>query len=188
MRDTTTIALAGIIATATTGLGGPFVAGWLASKREARSFGNERLQRDFDEIRGLLDQGAEALTKYANAVETLEARFMFDRSTDLNSYLEAITDTATARTDAYAMHRRLVIRLGRTHAVSAAFSRCLNLWDEGGTHVGTCITKRTGGYGDQMDQFLPGSDARKVARQETQEAFLDTATGLVGSPVKPLTA
>ena len=132
---------------------------------------------------------ARRLRRLAEGVgETLEARFMFGRSADLNFYLEAITDVGTAKTEAYSMNRRLVIRLGRTHAVSAAFSRCLSLWDEGGTHIGTSVTKRTSGHGDQMDQFLPGFDARKVARQEAQEGFLDAATGLVGSPVKPLIA
>lgn len=186
MPDTTTVAIVGLAATAATGIGGPYVSGWLEGKHEERRYRHERLLRDFDGLRELLDDCADTINAYMEALSATETRFMFMRLPDVDSYNEPMGVLADAKRDAHTRNRKLVIRLGRTHTVVAAYGVCLRVLDEDSTFSCTKISEFCLNKPNAWDEFLTGHDAKVRKRQQAHEDFLDAATGLVGSPIEPL--
>jgi len=185
--DTTRVAIVGIAATALTGIGGPYVSGLLEGKREERRYRHERLLRDFDELRELLDSCAEAINAYIDALSATESRFMFMRLSDIASYTDAMGVLGDAKKEAYVRNRKLVIRLGRAHSVVEAYGVCLRVLDEDSAFSCTKISGFCMDKPNAWGEFLTGHDAKERQRHHAHETFLDAATGLVGSPVEPLT-
>jgi hypothetical protein len=71
--DATVIAVASVLVSGATGISVPLITARAERKKSEQGFRHERLIRDFDELRSLLDEVAEQVPHYFNAVATLES-------------------------------------------------------------------------------------------------------------------
>lgn len=182
-----TIALVSVIGTTSTAIAVPLINGWYAKRSDERRFANERRQGDLEERRALLDDCAQALTDYISATGSVMSRYAFadpkiPEALDLDFYMETLDKNIVAKVHAYALNRRLLIRLGRGREVVVAYSEALALLDKSTTEIATRIAERTGGKPDRRDEVIPFMDKLQASWDSAQDRFLDAATNLVGSP------
>jgi hypothetical protein len=175
-----------VIGAAATAIAVPLINAAFAPRGDQRRFNNERRQRDLDERRALLDDGAHALIDYIDATSSLVGRFAFSPSSGetrkMDFYMDKLDASIAAKALAYSLNRRLVIRLGRTNDVVVVYGHVLKMLDEATTDVGTRITERTLNRPDGREELLVRQGALRRSWDAGHERFLDTATDLVGSP------
>lgn len=177
--DSTAIALASVGVSGATAIFAPVIAARQARRNEAQKFRHERLIRDFDELRSLLDEAAEAIEPYINAVAGMESAHSGSYNPQDRKLFDKIGPFSEARERVRRLKARLLIRLGRENPVLVAYDRAINVIGEAGTEVATMIA---------LEQ--PATDGLRTVRPERRlgwyaayEDFLDVAVQLVGSPV-----
>ena len=185
--DANTIALVSVIGATSTAVAVPIINGFFAAQADERRCGNERRQKDLDERRALLDDCAHALTDYVEATRSLTGRFAFSdpRTSEARtfaSYEQAIDASILAKQCAYALNRRLVIRLGRDHEVVVAYGAVLRPLDEATADIALRISHREHGRPDGREEIMVRMSADEAVWSGANEQYLDAATGLVGSP------
>lgn len=179
----TGVAVVSVVATALTAIAVPLLTAVAAHRRERQRFRHERLIRDFDELRALLDEAAESIDPYIDAVASMEsAHSTAQQDDDPLELMPKLAPFQEARRHVRTLNGRLVIRLGREHPVVAAYQQAIEVVGKAGSEVATMIA---------LEQ--PVSPELKTLRVERRmnwyaayEGFLDAAVGLVGSPVEPL--
>jgi prefoldin subunit 5 len=190
MPSAETVAIVSVAVSGAVGIGTPLLASRRESQQEERRFRNERLTKDLDELREVLDNAAEGLSTYIDAARDLAARYAFDESNQLSDFMPYLTASVDAKKASYVLNRRLVIRLGRGHYVVKAYGVGIRLLDEAATDIATRITKRTSALTadtrDERLRFVAGQEARDHSFYEANDRYLDAATKLVGSPIDSL--
>ncbi|HET6506756.1 MAG TPA: hypothetical protein VFG42_08200 [Baekduia sp.] len=186
MPDSNTIALVSVVGATATAIAVPLINGAFAARADRRKFEHERHEKDLDERRALLDDCAHALTTYIEATRDLLGRYVFSHpanaeARDLDFYMAAIDANIAAKAHAYALNRRLVIRLGRHSDVVVAYGNVLKLLDEATTDIATRITERTANKPDRRDDLVVAQDSMNASWYEAHERYLDAATKSVGS-------
>ena len=89
-------------------------------RENRRRFEEDRLVKDFDELRILLDDCAQAINMYIGALERTENRYYESDTNDPAHYSQQL-DYLRGRSDtASHLNQRLVIRLGRQRRVVKA--------------------------------------------------------------------
>lgn len=180
--DATAIAIASVLVTGSTAILVPLITARAERARTEQSFRHERLIRDFDELRSLLDEAAEQIPAYLNAVASMESRHTTSKSTEVAHYADEITTYREVRDEIRRLRARLIIRLGRTHAVVGSFQEAVDPIDQAGNEVMVMITLEQPAT-EELAELRPrprGGWYRGYKR------YLDAAAGLVGSPVEPL--
>ncbi len=105
-----------MLATAATAITVPLIAAVAQSKSDRRRFEQDRLTKDFDELRALLDESSSELFR---VLQVLERGELTEAETE-----EAVKPLAT-------LNARLVMRLGRKHEVVRAFKHTVEVaWPE----------------------------------------------------------
>jgi hypothetical protein len=181
MPGTDTIALVAVIAGAATAIFVPCITLWGQRLENRRRFEEDRLVKDFDELRILLDDCAQASIVYIQALERTENRYDESDTNDPGHYSEQL-DWLRGRSDkASYLNQRIVIRLGRERPVAKAFGAAIAPLDEAYALLKTSIE------GKQLADKRPGAkrEHEAASRKEAHEAYLDAAQALVGSPVEP---
>jgi hypothetical protein len=180
--DATAIALVSVVVTGVTAIAVPFISAKAGQVKEEQHFRHERLIRDFDELRTLLDEVAESIARYIEAVGALESSHSTARSTDVDQFGEQMLRFREVRETMLQFKARLVIRLGRMHGVVAAFQHAFGLIDGAGMEVLAMITLEQPASPDAL-QLRPPERRKWFA---AYEQYLDAASDLVGSPIEPL--
>lgn len=72
MADSTAIAIVSVLVAGFTAIATPLITGFTEGKREARRFRLERQEKDFEELRKLLDEAGEVLWAFKEAVDWLQ--------------------------------------------------------------------------------------------------------------------
>lgn len=116
--DPNTIALVSVIGATSTAIAVPLINALYAKRADERRFAHERREKDLDERRALLDDCAQALSKYIETTRGVTGRFAFIDATQpearkLEFYMESLEANMAAKERAYELNRRLLIRLGR---------------------------------------------------------------------------
>jgi hypothetical protein len=116
VADATTVALVSVVVTGTTAIAVPVVNGVVESRREQRRFEHERITKDFDDLRDLLDEMTAKVYAHLR-----ELSFYVDPSRKDEAALAA----EDRLKELHQLVSRLQIRLGRAHPVTEAFAACL---------------------------------------------------------------
>lgn len=182
MPGPNTIALVSVIAGAATAVLVPVITVVGQRRESRRRFEEDRLVKDFDELRILLDDCAQAIIVYIQALERTENRYYESDTNDPGHYSEQL-DWLRSRSDkASYLNQRIVIRLGRQRPVVKAFGAAIAPLDEAYILLKTSIERK-----QLADKRLGAMREHEAAsRKEAYEAYLDAAEALVGSPVEPL--
>jgi hypothetical protein len=178
MRDTTVIAIAGLVTTATA----PLISGRVQRLADKRRVALERSERDLDDRRQLLEEAAEVLSSYIDTTSGVIARAAFTEHWEKETFDKAVDPLVSAKKRAYAINRRLVIRLGRQCEVVTSYGAVLRICDEMSSAAVERFV-RTEGAARPLDDrmtFVASDEADSRSRWEKYEAFLDAATRFVG--------
>jgi hypothetical protein len=160
----------------------PVFAARQARRDEAQKFRHERLIRDFDELRGLVDEAAESIDPYINAVAGMESAHSGSESPQDPKLFDKLGPFSEARERARHLKARLLVRLGRDHPVLVAYDRAVNVIGEAGTEVATMIALEQ----PANDGLVALRPERRLSWYAAYDEFLDAAVQLVGSPIEPL--
>ena len=180
MPGTNTIALVSVIAGAVTAVSVPLITVVGQRRENRRRFEEDRLVKDFDELRILLDDCAQAINVYIGALERTENRYYESDTSDPGYYSEQLDYLRGRSATASHLNQRLVIRLGRQRPVVKAFGAAIAPLDAGYTQLKNWIERR-----QPADKSLGQRQHVASSRKEAYENYLDAAQALVGSPVKP---
>jgi hypothetical protein len=180
--DATTIAVTSILVTGITAILVPLITARAERSRTVQRFRQERLIRDFDELRSLLDEIAAEIPPYFNAVAAMESRHTTSGSTDFGDYSDELSAYTEIREQLRRLRARLVIRLGRTHPVVSALQQAVDPIDLAGNEVVTMITLEE----PPTKQLAEARPTRRQGWYLGYERYLDAAGELVGSPVESL--
>jgi hypothetical protein len=178
--DATTVALVSVVVTGATAITTPLVTGGLESRREQRRFERERITKDFDEIRDLLDKiGVKIYT------HTLEQVALEDDHSDpsLSPSPGAVGEADARREELYHLNTRLVIRLGREHPVTKAFGRCLRAIDDTLGRMKALAVAQEG-----FEVLADNQQQRWGSYWKAYEGYTDAAQQLVGARLGSVTS
>jgi hypothetical protein len=163
-----------IVVTGAVGLGAPSLAalfGWLREKQHAQ---RERVEKDLDDLRDLLDQLLPLMFEHTQRLLAFE-RWVRDATTR-RSHADAAPNLIETRRTLYAYNARLVIRLGRDHRLVTVLGHYLKDVDEAWSHVGQIH--------EEHDVF-DADDAELAKRARlywfTYEGVVDAAKAVVGT-------
>lgn len=119
MADTALIL--GVTGVLTSGVVGPWVANRFAADRQRRELAHERSMTDRQELRGLLDEAANALHQASDARKAAESA-VTSYGAAVGVKVPGLKDTmANAGKPLAAVRERILVRLGSRHPVSEAF-------------------------------------------------------------------
>jgi hypothetical protein len=178
VADASTVAIVSVAVTGATAVAAPLASGWLESRRESRRFERERITKDFDELRDLLDDiGVKLYTRTQEQTEW--ERAMADPRDPAPEGAGA--KAREGRIDLYHLNTRLVIRLGREHSATKAFGRSLRVIDE-------TLARMDAIYegGEPWEQLAEGQDQRWRSYWDAYERYTDAAQQLVGARLGPV--
>jgi hypothetical protein len=151
MPGTNTIALVSVIAGAVTAVSVPLITVVGQRRENRRRFEEDRLVKDFDELRILLDDCAQAINVYIGALERTENRYYESDTSDPGYYSEQLDYLRGRSATASHLNQRLVIRLGRQRPVVKAFGAAIAPLDAGYT------SSRIGSSADSQPTSRSGS-------------------------------
>ena len=180
--DATTIAIASLLVTGATAISAALISAWAERARSAQAFHQERLIRDFDELRALLDEAAEQLPHYFNSVAVLESKHTTRGGGAPDTFAAELTGYRELAEQIRRLRARLIIRLGRRNPLFDAFVSAADPIGEAGNEVVAMIYLEEPPTRELADSRPP----RRAAWYEAYERFLDAACEMVGSPVEPL--
>ncbi len=177
MPGTNTIALWAVIATAATAIA--TVGGSLWENQ--RRFRQDRLAKDLDELRILLDDCAQAIFIYTQALQRTEKRYDESDTDDPDHYSKQLFYLRGRDETASYLNQRIVIRLGREHEVAEAFGAAIKPLYDAYTLLMTSIESRQmAAHGETAKR-----EQQAASRKQAYEAYLDAAHALVASTVEP---
>jgi hypothetical protein len=163
-----------IIVTGTVGLGAPALAaffGWLREKQHAK---RERVAKDLDDLRALLDELLPTMFDHTNRLLALEG-WMRDQ-TIRRDREDPAPSTADTRRQMYASNARLVIRRGRDDVLVTSLGRYLKVTDEAKAELDTIYAEN-----DVFDLSDEELEQRAHVYWQAYEDFGDTCKSVVGS-------
>ena len=163
-----------IVVTGAVGILAPAVAagfGWLREKQQAR---RERVAKDLDDLRALLDELMPLMYDHTQQLIALES--WLQRDTFGLPRAKAAPPQGVLRRDLYALNARLVIRRGRDDVLVASLSAYLKVTDEALAEIHAL--RERGEPFDYNDERL---EQRAHSYWRAYEAFGDTCKSVVGS-------
>jgi len=181
MPGTNTIALWAIIAGAVTAVSVPLITVVGQRRENRRRFEEDRLVKDFDELRILLDDCAQAILIYTQALQRTEKRYDESDTDDPDHYSEQLSYLRGRDEIASYLNQRIVIRLGREREVAKSFGAAVKpLYDAYTLLVTSIESKQMAAHGETAKR-----EQQAASRKQAYEAYLDAAHALVASTVEP---
>jgi len=151
-------------------------------QREQRRFQQERSSRDLEEVRSLLDDFVASIAPAVQSAASVQGAWAdAGRRGDFGpeAYKERIAQFTAARERLIALQTRLIVRLGRRHAVVHSAQAVIETVEQcGGTATTGLVLEQTPPR-DTPDVWIPGRQAMWDARH----AFIDSAQSLVGARI-----
>jgi hypothetical protein len=196
VADATTVALVSVVVTGATAIAAPVVTGGLEARREQRRFARERITKDFDDLRTLLDDIGTKLYTYTHAHTELEQAYGLplpeveriygpplpdEDEEEFRARVKAArtnlrAEAETRKTKMYHLRTRLEIRLGREHPVAKTFEECLYQID---LALGW-IDERSE-ISDDFGEMGRKAEERSRVYWDGYESYTDAAHELVGA-------
>lgn len=178
MADTTLIAVAGIAATALTGIASPSLTQWLSHRRDEAQRTHERAQDDIAELRSLVDETAQNVARALELYREVRSWLI-----QLGPHFD---ERATGSTQAFRSlglqvdvdTTRLSIRLGRDHPLCIAHRRVAQAIVDVVQHVGIAVS-----MGDHADVLDAWNEVKKAGEDmyDAHDRFTEEAVAIVGS-------
>lgn len=180
----TIVALVSVVVAGTTSIAAPIIAGRNQRRSDAARFKHERALKDTDELRQMIDEIAVAIPETTQEQGTLRSKHNTSGSTDANDYAAEVGAFTDARQNLIFMHTRLILRLGREHAVTIACGEAIEAIDAGGIDALLLIT---GLDQPRPDDWRERSMKERKAMHAAHQHFLDVASDFVSAPIRSVT-
>lgn len=165
-----------IVTTGAVGLASPAIAAGAQLLLADRTAQRERLSKDLDELRGLLDETTLALHRHTTDVVALE-KWMQEFAFGLRRRTEEAPWTDATRQELYLLNARLIIRRGRNDEwLVRKLRECLELTDHAVEEIGSLwAAQEPFDYGDEQLQ------ARANGYWSAYNDFVDVCKEIAGS-------
>jgi hypothetical protein len=188
--DPNTIALVSVIAGASTAIAVPLINASMQRGQDQRRFAHElelsrkaaereQHQRDFQELRQLLDETDVALVKFIEAIGSMESRLHTAETTDIAHFTENLAGFHETRDALWPLSSRLHIRLSSDSEVLQALSHAQKVVGSSGAEAMAMITLEQAVSMPDLDTLGARRSEWYTARQD----YLDATQNLVRSSV-----